>query len=173
MTQILDHEKFETVKELSALGIQVAEAGGLLAKLKGQLEEFYKEREAEAQKRVQAVLDAGKSVLAEAATYFDAFKGYLETTRKIREDVTNMLATLSTLREQYQKAVTDFDTYVSEKTTLFSTWEKEIKEKRIALQKHEEYLNTQHVLINRETIKIADEWAAVRRAIERLKKGKI
>ncbi len=169
----LDAEKFKTVEELAALGVKVAGAGALLIKLKSETEEYLKEREAMADDRVKAVLEAAKGLLKEAEGYQATFKSYGQGTEEIRAKVAEMLTSLSALREDTDVFIELFDQHVSERTRELKEGEERLRIAQDAVKKDEEYIAVQKELITRDHAKIADGRATLERAIQRLKKGKI
>ncbi len=131
----LDHEKFQTVKELADLGVQVAGTRALLRQLKSETEEYLKEREGMAVERVKTVLKASMSLLKEADQYLETFRIFLTTTGSIREDIGEMVASLSALREETATYSSEFNKYVKEKTAQIAEDSKHIKLERATLDK--------------------------------------
>lgn len=166
----LDAERFETVKELAALGTQIAEAHALLAKLKSESEDYLKEREAETRNRIYEVLVNAQSLIAETTTYHDTFKSFLTTTGEIREKIRDMVTSLSALREETRQFSETFDRMVQQKTEEMAEERRNLRLERESLQKEQEYLNTQKEIISQDKRKVEDERETLKRAFERLKK---
>lgn len=164
----LDQEKFDTVKELATLGVEVANAKANLETLKKNIEEFYHEREGEARNRVHTVLMNAHLLLTETTQYHDEFKGFLASTRDIQEKVRDMVVSLSALRDETKKSGEDFERFTTQSVKEIDSERKNLAIARESLAREADFLNTQRKIINEEKAKITDERGTLQRAKERL-----
>ncbi len=171
--EVLDAEKFQTVKELAALGTQVAQTHAALQQLKKDTEGYLQEREAMVAERVKFALESAQSLLTETGKYHETFKVFLNSTGDIRENLVGMVASLSALRAETETYKETFDRYVKEKTAELNEREFHIKTQRATLDSEIKYCATQKDIIRIEKAKIDDERGTLKRALERLKQGKI
>jgi chromosome segregation ATPase len=104
----LDHEKFNTAKEIADINIAIAEARTTLAALGASREAFLTGREQEAIARIKKVLDESKDVLDdidrnhhELSSYRVELKHHADVLRTWHDQ---LLADMETLKETFARA---------------------------------------------------------------------
>jgi uncharacterized phage infection (PIP) family protein YhgE len=110
--QTLEQEKFDTVRELSELGIAIAEGRAVLEKLKSDTDTYVAEREEKAIQKVAQVLEESRDALAEVAKNHEELTSYLRAARdyagslaRLHESLQQLKATLLSATEALEERI--------------------------------------------------------------------
>lgn len=169
----LDHEAFESIKELAAIQANIAEGRDTLANLEKNKESFLAVQEAELIERLQKALKESSSYVNEINKYNDELveyrrdtDSYIKSLRYFNERVVSVSNTIET-------SVSNIIAHLDEQSEAISKAKKQIKLDRENIKTEREELAMKNKLMQEQEIKLKDGQETLERAITRLKQGRI
>lgn len=171
-TEILEKEKFETLKELADMTVQISEARETLTRLKETKTEYLQIRENEAKDKIQKILDDSVDLLRQINTNNDEIhqlyrtvSGYSKFLKQGHEAFKDMLAEFNERSDLWDKKV-------EEQYKEFGRIENQVKKDKENIENDKEELRKTKEQLEKDKIKIADERQTIKRAVERLKENR-
>lgn len=169
----LDHEKFNSLKELSEIQAKIAEGRALLASLEEHKEDFLANRAKELALRINQALHDSREYIAEINQHNDELvkyrrqcDDYIESLRYFSEFVMGISNSLRGDVEVFHRFLDDTGIKIKESREEVKRGISQVKDGQRALDIREETLRKEEKLLK-------DGQETLKRAIERLKQNRI
>ena len=173
MIQELDKEKIKVLEEIADINVKVLEAKGTLKQLEDDKEAFIQFRENEVSGRIHKLLNSSRILLSEVSQNYIAIHALYDTISASSDD-------LSKIYSDFKELVADFKEKSGLADEAIEKQEKELQENKNLVKLQSESLDRDKKFIERkkkeiedDRRKLEDERGTLKRAIERLQKGKI
>lgn len=173
MEHIVDKEKMDSLKALAETNMKVSETKNILIKLEETETEYLVGREKKAMERIQKVHDDSADLLKETHSNY-------ELTSSLLTSVSASADFLGTAYEQFKGLLTDFEERNEVWEKNCEKWEanaaevrQKIKVDQVKLENAKKSQEIREKAIENSLIKLADDEGTLKRAIGRLKEGRI
>jgi len=173
MTQTLEQEKFDTVRELSQLGVAIAEGRAVLEKLKSETTTYVTEREEKAIQKVKEILEESRDALAEVDKNHETLTSYLTDARAYVRSITGLYDTFAQLVLTFEKSTDALEDQLDRKRAEIAKVQLEIRRQFSHLAGERAALKSDKIKREEEWRKIHDRAATLERGIKRLKENRI
>ena len=170
---IMEKEKFDLVRELSAIYENIRVAKENLEEVKKETDNYIKIREEEVVARVKKVLGESKEALEEITKNHKEVSQFRDDTMAYANELKSFATTLVTLSENFLKEIEDADKDMNSHFERVSEINKETKAVRVHIQADREMLERERGQTNDMMRKVLDKEGEVNRKIKRLKENKI
>lgn len=150
----LPQEQFDAVKELSEISVKIAEGRAVLSDIESATDTYLEEREQEAVKRIEQVLENSSKLLAEIGHNQDELVKY-------RRELDGYCAELRYFHERITRIRTDFEAYFATENEKLDAKLKEIDQLRIDNKKESSRLSVERKSLEGERRKLDKELRVV------------
>ena len=167
--EMLDHEKFEGIKELAEITQGISKGRALLATLKEEEEAYIAERETRVVQRLQDALAASEDLIKQIGTNHSELVGY-------RSEVDSFVDTLGCLIQSVRDCVnvlhqaTDaLEQRVADHEKAAATFKEESKQQVALIEGKRAGMAMERKKLNEDQLKVADDSGRLERAFARIK----
>lgn len=171
--EALEHEKFESIKELADIQAKISEGRSLLASLEEHKEEFLANRAKELSLRIKQTLSDSRDYLADINKYHDELVKYRKQTDSYVESLRYFSELVFGISKEIHRDIDGVVQYLSESEEKIKKGREEVKQGFSQVKDEQNALQIKEGTLKKEEIKLKDGQATLQRAIERLKKQKV
>lgn len=132
--ELLEKERFNSMKELSDVQIALSDARVSLDNLRDEKETYLILREEEAVKRVEKVLESMKDVFLNIDKNTEIFKKFKIELDALSENAMKISEGVSAYSKEFIARIDEQDQYLKDKIEFFSDTSKSLSEERTAIE---------------------------------------
>lgn len=169
----VNKEKMDALKALSETNLKVSEARALLQTLQEDETEYLVGREKRAVERIEAVLKDSEAVLSQIGENYASTANLSNEVADVCTKITDLLITFTECRGLFATKCDAFDAYIGKQEDSVAKMKQDVQVQKTLLKEKEESLNRKSKQIDIDRRKLIDDRAALERAINRFKKGRI
>lgn len=168
----ITQEKFDAIKELSEIQLQIAEGRGALSSLKKTTEDYIRYREGEAIARVEMVLAASKEAIKEIEKNHDALTAYKNELTSYATDLKEAGKSIAALFAEFSTALEEGNKILEAKQKDLNGTLKLIRSERVALEEDHRQLRRERDDFENEKRLFKDRKETFNREVARIKNKK-
>lgn len=166
----LDTEKFNSVKELAEVQLEISAGRAALSKLMDDTKAYLELREVAAHERVDKVLKESVEALESTKENHAALAQYASGLRALAIELSGFSKEITTLFSDFRTIVTDSDAKLDIRLSEVRAREKEVMIGRGNLEADQEALNRDMAILRDEIRLLADRQVVVQKAADSIRK---
>lgn len=171
--ETLDHEKFESIKELAAIQAKIAEGRAVLSDLESNKEAFLSKQSEELREKLKQTLIESREYIADIEKYHSELVEYRKQTDSFVQSLRYFSEFVVELSSSLGTEITDILNFVEETGGRIEEGRKEVNRGLSQVKDEKASLKVKEELFQKEKAKLKDKEETLKRAIERLKTKRV